>query len=344
MKLIISHFFNEEYLLPWWLKHHRGIFDHGILIDYHSTDRSVEICRELVPGWEIVTSENQQFAALKCDFEVMKHETRYPDAWKIALNTTEFLAGNTLGSVIDAADREEHLGIYIPGTAMVDDQPQVAPDPAKPLIAQKYHGFWESEFPVAEVQFPWFFPRARTRLLHRHAFGAYTPGRHSSMLPGLVEVPNTELGIWWYGYSPWTEEFVARKAQIQTKMDPLDKKAGFGMQHLASYAEQQARHAALLPFARDLDPSFALALSAAGAVNGQVPPGLFTPRVQPDVTSLQRDAAIAQRDAAIAQRDAAIAERHVALRERRHAQKYPWHYFGTSFQMHWEQLMSKRKP
>jgi hypothetical protein len=256
LKLIISHFFNEEYLLPWWLKHHREIFDHGILIDYHSTDRSADICRELVPEWEIVTSQNYLFAALKCDFEVMKHEERYPDAWKIVLNTTEFLAGSALDEIIAAAERAGHQGLCIPGTAMVDDQPHIAPDPDKPLIAQKYHGFWESEFPVSEVQFPWFFPNSRTRLLHRHAFGAYTPGRHSSMLPGLVQVPNTKLGIWWYGYSPWTEELIARKAQIQTKMDPLDKKVGFGIQHLASSAEQQERHAALLPFARDLDPCF----------------------------------------------------------------------------------------
>lgn len=338
MKLIISHFFNEEYLLPWWLKHHRDRFDHGILIDYHSTDRSVEICRELVPGWDIVTSENHQFAALKCDFEVMKHEARYPDAWKIALNTTEFLAGDVLDQVIAAAEHEGRPGVYIPGTAMVDDQPQTAPDPAKPLIAQKYHGFWESEFPVTEVHFPWFFPRARTRLLHRQAFGAYTPGRHSSMLPGLVEVPNTELGIWWYGYSPWTEDFIARKAQIQTKMDPMDKKAGFGMQHLASYAEQRARHAALLPFAHDLDPGFTRSRlrAAPGGTGPQDAGGLFTAPVHVDPMLLQRDAAFAQRDAAIAERDE-------ALRSRRHARKYPWKYFGTAFRMHLDQFMAKRK-
>ena len=32
-RVVISHFFNEAYLLPWWLKHHREIFDHGVLID-----------------------------------------------------------------------------------------------------------------------------------------------------------------------------------------------------------------------------------------------------------------------------------------------------------------------
>jgi hypothetical protein len=34
MITVISHIFNEEYLLPFWLEHHRTIFDHGIIIDY----------------------------------------------------------------------------------------------------------------------------------------------------------------------------------------------------------------------------------------------------------------------------------------------------------------------
>ena len=42
---VISHFYNEEYLLPWWLAHHTKLFDHGILINKGSTDRSVEICK-----------------------------------------------------------------------------------------------------------------------------------------------------------------------------------------------------------------------------------------------------------------------------------------------------------
>jgi len=83
MRVVVSHFFNEAYLLPWWLRHHREVFDHGVLIDRYSTDGSVDICRELVPSWEVVRSETAQFAAIMCDFEVMKHEARFPDAWKM---------------------------------------------------------------------------------------------------------------------------------------------------------------------------------------------------------------------------------------------------------------------
>jgi hypothetical protein len=47
MKTVISHFYNEEYMLPWWLKHHRQYFDHGILIDYGSTDKSLDIIKKI---------------------------------------------------------------------------------------------------------------------------------------------------------------------------------------------------------------------------------------------------------------------------------------------------------
>lgn len=57
-KTIISHFYNEEYLLPWWLMHHTKIFDHGILINRGSTDRSVEICKLFAPNWEVRDSKS----------------------------------------------------------------------------------------------------------------------------------------------------------------------------------------------------------------------------------------------------------------------------------------------
>jgi len=36
--ILFSHIYNEEYLLPFWLKHHKKIFDHGVIIDNFSTD------------------------------------------------------------------------------------------------------------------------------------------------------------------------------------------------------------------------------------------------------------------------------------------------------------------
>ena len=44
---IISHFYNEEYLLPFWLNHHKKYFTNAIMIDYDSTDNSVDIIKKI---------------------------------------------------------------------------------------------------------------------------------------------------------------------------------------------------------------------------------------------------------------------------------------------------------
>ena len=67
---LVSHFYNEDYLMPWWLEHHKDMFDHGIMIDYSSTDNSVDIIKEICPHWEIRQSRNQFFGAREIDAEV----------------------------------------------------------------------------------------------------------------------------------------------------------------------------------------------------------------------------------------------------------------------------------
>src|SRR5688572_7700041 len=90
MRTVLMHFYNEQYLLPWWLKHHVELFDHGVLIDYASTDESPDICRRLAPHWKLVQSQNAIFDEYDVDYEVMEHEAQLP-GWKMVLNTTEFL-------------------------------------------------------------------------------------------------------------------------------------------------------------------------------------------------------------------------------------------------------------
>ena len=46
---LLTNIFNEEYLLPFWLNHHKNMFDEIIIIDYNSTDKSIEICKSICP-------------------------------------------------------------------------------------------------------------------------------------------------------------------------------------------------------------------------------------------------------------------------------------------------------
>ena len=93
MKSIISHFYNEEYLLPWWLNHHKKYFDYGLMINYASTDRSVEIINKICPDWKVVDSVNKEFGAKECGDEVEYYEKRI-SGWKICLTITEFIVGD----------------------------------------------------------------------------------------------------------------------------------------------------------------------------------------------------------------------------------------------------------
>jgi hypothetical protein len=163
-RVVISHFFNEAYLLPWWLKHHREIFDHGVLIDYASTDESVAICKELVPHWEVVPSENASFAAILCDFEVMKHESRFPNAWKLALNTTEFFVAPGLEKMERLLVQHDLTGVRLPGAVMVDIDPNTPPDPARSLVEQKSAGIWENEIDFKGLAIPGLTFPTRSRL------------------------------------------------------------------------------------------------------------------------------------------------------------------------------------
>ena len=90
MTTLLTHIFNEEYLLPFWLNHHKKLFDKIIIVDYRSTDRSIEICKLICPECTVITSQNLDFGAVNVDKEMMELEDRI-EGIKMILNTTEFL-------------------------------------------------------------------------------------------------------------------------------------------------------------------------------------------------------------------------------------------------------------
>ena len=211
-KTILSHFYNEEYLLPWWLNHHKKIFDDGILIDYDSTDRSVDIIKEICPSWTIVTSKNKIFEPFAVDREIMDYESKIY-GYKITLNTTEFLIGN-----YNNLNKDTYT---ISCLAMVDPPNEALNIPTYDcsLIRQKYFGmsFDNSKF-------------RRCRAMHNHSIH-YNVGRH-------FDSPNTEdMIVLWYGWSPYTPEMLQRKLQIKNKMPTHVDDLGF--QHRMQLKEMQ---------------------------------------------------------------------------------------------------------
>jgi Glycosyl transferase family 2 len=254
LRTVICHFFNEEYLLPWWLAHHREIFDHGVMIDNGSTDRSADICHELVPHWRHVRGRNHKFAAIPQDFEVMQYESEVT-GWKIVLNVTEFLIAPHLDllekEIIDGECHGSMLDAYI----MVDSHPDDMPLHSLPLYAQKPFGFRQQD-----VNNGAFLGGRRSRFYHHMQIGAYSPGRHHTHWPRQAASPESRqwAAVLWFGLSPWNEKLVARKTQIAATVPQSDLKAGFGVQHFNGVSQIEADRQTCLPFAKDLTGQFKL--------------------------------------------------------------------------------------
>ncbi|TCP70103.1 glycosyltransferase family 2 protein [Baia soyae] len=224
MATLISHFYNEEYLLPWWLQHHLRLFEHGILINNGSTDRSVEIIRSLAPHWEIVDSPSGSvFHTPQVEQEVMAIEERV-QGWKVVLNITEFFCCYKMDLDEMIRDFEaQGSGMYKLEGIIMADPPAFAyqePDYNLPLVLQRYHGCFFEECPYGTVGH-------RLRFMHKHPNGWYTPGRHTSAHP-RIEYPLEKAFLLWYGWSPWNENLRKRRLQIGPTMTCRGHGGGHG--------------------------------------------------------------------------------------------------------------------
>lgn len=240
MVTLLTHFYNEEYLLPWWLKQHKDMFDHAILVNYNSTDRSVEIIKEICPTWEIVNSVNLDFDAVTCDAEMMSIENRV-GGYKICLNVTEFMVKNPNSD-------ERKLNDYLSDNPtcypilranIVDEDPSILVTHDDDLIEVKNYGI------LGDIGL-----HPPHRFLHNHTNGNYQIGRHYTNLP--VTQQEIPFMVYWYGYAPWNENLIKRKSQIKDRIPESNKAAGMGHQHLWDLSTMESFRNRMLPHAKKL--------------------------------------------------------------------------------------------
>jgi len=210
-KTLLCHIFNEEYMLPWFLNHHKQIFDHGIIIDYHSTDRSVEIIKEICPTWDIITSRNPNFQADNIDYEVMDIEKNI-EGWRICLNVTEQLIG-------DYSILNDQPGQYLIPTIFFVDKDRNPVTHDLPLYKQKKDGFmWHGDN----------FRDRRARSIHNVPVQYPVPGRH------YEQFTTDKLVNFYYGWCPFDAPSIARKLQIQTQIPLIDRQRNWGFHHITN--------------------------------------------------------------------------------------------------------------
>lgn len=246
--MLVSHFFNEEMLLPYWIRHHAPMFDHAVLIDYNSTDRSVEIIkREAPPTWRVVPSTQPEFGAATCDYQVMREEMRFPDHWHATLTTTEFIVHADLRG--ELAKLDPPPGSFCMarfGSAEAIGNDSMPLRRFTPLVSQRseYGQCVRSQLcgPLptrSRFTSRWLHAGLTSRLLYR-----YVPGRHRMYVyhPNRGGAPSVYGSTWkapavWmdqgfllkYKWTPWPDVY-RRKSQIGARV-PKDGKAR-GQHHI----------------------------------------------------------------------------------------------------------------
>jgi hypothetical protein len=244
MKTVVCHFYNEEHLLPWWLKHHKNIFDHGIMIDYFSTDRSMEIIREICPTWEIRYTRNQYFDATPIDREVMNIE-KMLGGWRMCLNVTEFLYGN-IDHLQDLPDPTQYfIGNYVFVDMENPQQGQTILDHNYPLHQQRHWGYDTFENTGAQKG---GVTGRMNRSIHNYPI-EYKGGRHW----GGADYPKSfdDLVIFYYGNADASAAGVKRKAQIYSKISPAEQ-GGMSSYHITDEEAIRGRIREQKGYSRDL--------------------------------------------------------------------------------------------
>jgi UDP-glucose 4-epimerase len=216
---LLTNIFNEEYLLPFWLNHHKNMFDKIIIIDYHSTDKSIEICKRIFPDCEIITTRNSHFDARDIDTEFMDIENSI-EGIKIVLNTTEFLICEK--SIKDLFSENLQPISYHINT--------VSPYSKRIYNVINYYELFSNLLNDNVV----YHNDRWTRQLHNFSNGNYTVGRHGTHNPSIT---TNEAHIIWFGYYPMNNKLLNRKLQIKQNMSQRDKEQGLGYQHLFNKKE-----------------------------------------------------------------------------------------------------------
>lgn len=216
---LLSHIYNEEYLLPFWLIHHKDMFDDIIIVDYRSNDNSVAICKKICPNCKIITTRNEDFCANAVDNEIMDIEKNI-EGIKIVLNTTEFL-------FIEKPIKEIFLN--------TNEQISFSVKCYSPYSNKTYKINNNHELYKNLLNDDIFYHNDRQyRYIHTFLNGNYHTGRHYT---NNHTTEATDMYIIWFGFYPFNEMLLKRKLQIKNKIPESNIIKAWGIQHLSDENE-----------------------------------------------------------------------------------------------------------
>ncbi|WP_373426112.1 glycosyltransferase family 2 protein [Paenibacillus radicibacter] len=221
--------------------HHTAMFDYGILINRGSTDRSVEICKQFAPHWEVRNSRFREFDAYDVDQEVMEIESQI-SGWKMTLTISEFLVCWDKPAFFSSLYTAGHRMYSIRIIMMIDDPKFGYTDPVYtiPLVKQRHHG----------ILFYEMMPNHGGRFIHNFPQGAYTPGRHTSQNPSF-KYPAPAFVLKFF-YSPWNDWMRHRKLQFGPTLSARSRTLNLGIQHMFTLEQMEQTFMGFSNITRDL--------------------------------------------------------------------------------------------
>jgi len=216
---LLTNVFNEEYLLPFWLNHHKDMFDDIIIIDYKSTDKSMEICKTICPHCKIITTRYNYFGSVESGDEFMDIENSI-EGIKIALNTTEFLFCET-------SIKDLFKDIKIPIACGIK---VVSPYSFNNYNIKNRYDLLKN---LLNDDIVYHLDRGY-RFIHNCRNGNYHVGRHGTNNMYCI---TDKAHIIWFGYYPLNDHLLKRKLQIKQNFIESDIQKGYGVEHAYSKEE-----------------------------------------------------------------------------------------------------------
>jgi hypothetical protein len=260
MKIVLLSTFKEEYMLQWWLPHHAKKFDFGVIADFNYNendgDKTYELFKKYVPNWAYAKVMKPEVSNREWDIILQNIENdiyrQFPNSWVTCLNPTEFLIGDL--STIDSC--EPNSNVLIPCHLMID-QPSdegVEPDVNLPLLQQRTHGIhYTNDFPHPfegktsqkfyedEKRLAAEGVQLRDKVVHNirwmrsiHNYNLnYLSDSHFGVGRHFWDANNysKDLAICHMNLSPYTDTFINRKLNVQTRLTQEDHMTQRGIHH-----------------------------------------------------------------------------------------------------------------